>query len=194
LPRGSLELARAYAAKGSEGNDTSPLGSEWVIKSSGDVERAVSNVELGRAKRNEAAIKGYIVKRAGELGAASLIPTTPWGAARSRRTSTARSRRDVAEAKRAKLPSHPHVARRYNDAEIQALGKEGKAHKRKDGKYNFPIADERDLLDAVYSIGRTDAGERLSVKRWIVYRAKLLGLKSQVPNTWIAEVGEAVKA
>ncbi len=77
---------------------------------------------------------------------------------------------------------------------LQALGKEGLAHKTKSGRYNFPIVDRRDLLDAILAIGRTDPGERFSVKRWIVYRAKLLGMKSDVPNAWIAEVGEAVTA
>jgi hypothetical protein len=88
----------------------------------------------------------------------------------------------------------PALAARYTYAEIQALGKEGKAHKRKDGKYNFPIVDRRDLLDAILAVGGTGAGERFSVKRWIVYRARLLGMKSDVPNPWIAEVGEAVTA
>ena len=80
------------------------------------------------------------------------------------------------------------------ERKLQALGKEGKAHKRKDGKYNFPIVDRRDLLDAILAIGRGAPGERFSVKRWIVYRARLLGMKTDVPNTWIAEVGEAVTA
>jgi hypothetical protein len=46
----------------------------------------------------------------------------------------------------------------------------------------------------VDSIGSADPGERLSIKRFVVLRAKLLGLKSHVPRDWIAEVGEAVKA
>jgi HK97 family phage prohead protease len=195
--RSQLELARAYAAKGSEGNDSSPYGSLWVITTSGDVERAVVKVELGRAKgAKEAAIKAYIVKKAAEIGASSLIPSTNWSAARSRRTSHV----EIAKAyavkgtRAATMPAHAHVAPRYSYAEIQALGKEGKAHKRKDGKYNFPIVDERDLLDAVYSIGKTPPAERLSVKRWIVYRARLLGLKSHVPGEWVVEVGEAVTA
>jgi HK97 family phage prohead protease len=114
----------------------------------------------------------------------------------------ARSHLELAKAKRAKLgsraapkmPAHSHVARRYTVPEVQALGKEGKAHKRADGKYNFPIVDRRDLLDAILAVGRTDPGERFSVKRWIVYRAKLLGMKSEVPKDWVVEVGEAVKA
>ncbi len=114
-------------------------------------------------------------------------------------SSKARSDLDLARAKRARflrasMPAHPHVAPRYTYAEIQELGKEGKAHKRADGKYNFPIVDGRDLLDAILAIGRAAPGERFSVKRWIVYRAKLLGMKSDVPKAWVVEVGEAVPA
>ena len=131
---------------------------------------ARSHVELAKAKRAKGS-SGHVKRRP------------------PRTTNRARSDLELAKARRAAMPSHPHVARRYSFAEIQALGKEGLAHKRKDGKFNYPIVDGTDLLNAIYAIGRTDPGERMSVKRWIVYRAKLLGMKGEVPRDWIGGIG-----
>jgi hypothetical protein len=94
---------------------------------------------------------------------------------------------------RASLPT-PHAKPRYSYQEIQQLGKEGKAHKKADGSFNFPVVDERDIIDAVHSIGRTPPRERLSVKRFIVYRAELLHLKSRGPHGWFGEVSEALES
>jgi hypothetical protein len=58
---------------------------------------------------------------------------------------------------------------------------------------SVPIVDNRDVLDAVFTIGRAGS-ETLSAKRWIVYRATILGAKTSVPKEWIKEVGEAVRA
>ncbi|HTQ67255.1 MAG TPA: HK97 family phage prohead protease [Solirubrobacteraceae bacterium] len=99
--------------------------------------------------------------------------------------------RKVKLARRAEL-TVPHVTPRYSYQEIQKLGKEGYAHKRKDGKYNFPVYDKIDVVNAVHSIGRTDPGERLSVKRFIIYRAGLLHCEHLVPERWWDEVGEAM--
>jgi len=113
-----------------------------------------------------------------------------------RRVTVTRSYLEVAKAKRLRrgpsrrsaLAKEPHVAPRYTYAETQALGKEGKARKKPGGGYDFPIVDGRDVADAVHAIGRTPAAERLSVKRWVIYRAKLIGAKQYVPHGWIADV------
>lgn len=106
------------------------------------------------------------------------------------RAKAARAR--LGGSRRASLPNRPHAKPRYTYAEIQHLGKDGKAHKKADGSYNFPVVDERDIIDAVHAINRTPAGERLSVKRFVVYRAEVLGLKAAVPGDWKAEVYDAL--
>ena len=166
----------------------------------GATDAAISErASLGAAERR--ALKGSRERRmCPELDGYELRTEASLTVARDR-LGILRSELDLARAKRArldhrdtpKMPAHPHVSPRYTYAEIQALGKEGLAHKRKDGKYNFPIVDRRDLLDAVLAIGRAGS-EAFSVKRWIVYRAKLLGMKSDIPKAWVVEVGEAVPA
>jgi HK97 family phage prohead protease len=79
---------------------------------------------------------------------------------------------------------------RYTDDEVQKLGEEGKAHKRTDGKYNFPIADRRDLLNAIKAWGRARASERVSVKAFIKLRAALMSLEELLPASWQKSVPE----
>jgi HK97 family phage prohead protease len=71
---------------------------------------------------------------------------------------------------------------RYTDAEIQALGRKGFAHKKKDGTYNFPIMDRHDLVNALHAYPR--AAEQASVKNWIIYRAGILKLHGALPERW----------
>ena len=71
---------------------------------------------------------------------------------------------------------------RYDQAEVDKLGKEGLAHETKDGKFNFPLVDERDLQDALHAFPR--ASEPASVRKWIIYRAGILGLHRLLPEGW----------
>ena len=167
---------------------TSPFGEFWNIGSGAGVQRAVREVELGKARGpKEAAIKAWIRQRARELGVSAVIPKTDWGAARSRyRRAMAGSRAHPgSDASVEGEEDEP----RYSDAAVEALGKEGKAHKRTDGKYNYPIADRRDLLNAIQAWGRARASERASVKAFIKMRARVMRLESLPPESWQSKAG-----
>ncbi len=78
---------------------------------------------------------------------------------------------------------------RYTDKQIQRLGEEGKALKKKSGRgFHFPIVDGRDLNDAVRAWGRAVPSERQAVKNWIIRRAVLLRLTGRLPEAWQAKV------
>jgi hypothetical protein len=77
---------------------------------------------------------------------------------------------------------------RYTDAEVQKLGEEGKANKRTDGKYNFPVSDRRDLLNAIKAWGRARPSERASVKAFIKARAAVMALEDLLPAAWAKSV------
>jgi uncharacterized protein len=176
---------------------------EYVVSGPSAASRGRSQIAVPSVTRRSQLELARAHAAKGESGTSPPSPGTNRGYARSRPSAgssiTRRSHIEIAKAYRAKgtraatMPAHSHVARRYSAAEIAALGKSGLAHKRADGRYNFPIVDRRDLLDAILAIGRAGS-ETFSVKRWIVYRARLLGMKSDVPKDWLVEVGEAVKA
>ncbi len=105
----------------------------------------------------------------------------------------ARSELDIAKARRARLggrrdyraDDHP----RYTDAQIQKLGEEGKALKRKDGKtYHYPIVNGRDVTNAVRAWGRAVPSEREAVRRWISKRAVRLRVTYRLPDSWAKSV------
>jgi hypothetical protein len=75
---------------------------------------------------------------------------------------------------------------RYTQAQITRLGEQGKAYKRENGTYSFPIADRRDLLNAVKAWGRAAPSEASAVKTFIKRRAVLLGLAELLPPSWKA--------
>jgi hypothetical protein len=97
-----------------------------------------------------------------------------------------------AKAIRAKMPNDPLVPDRYSDHVLARLGAEGKARDNGKGGFDTPIRDERDLLDALYTIGAVPTAELPAVKRWIVYRAQQLNLLLLVPREWVAEVKGAI--
>ena len=162
---------------------TSPFGEFWNIGSDSDVQKAVREVELGRAKGpKEAAIKAWIRQRARELGVSAVIPKTDWGAARSR------YRRAMAGS-RAHPGSDASVEGeededRYTDDQVEALGKEGKAFKKRDGSYSYPVADRRDLLNAIKAFGRVRPSEASALKAWLKTRARVMRLESLLPASW----------
>lgn len=53
----------------------------------------------------------------------------------------------------------------------------------------FNIRNRAELSDAIFAVGRAAGGEegRRKVRRFIMRRAKALGLTSMIPNTWQAD-------
>lgn len=50
----------------------------------------------------------------------------------------------------------------------------------------FPIRNREDLLNAIRAVGRAKGGEagRRAVRRFIIRRARALGLMNLIPETW----------
>ncbi len=50
----------------------------------------------------------------------------------------------------------------------------------------FPIRNRDDLLKAIRAVGRAKGGEqgRTAVRRFIIKRARALGLTSLIPDSW----------
>lgn len=50
----------------------------------------------------------------------------------------------------------------------------------------FPIRNREDLLKAIRAVGRAKGGEagRRAVRRFIIKRARALGLSELIPDTW----------
>lgn len=50
----------------------------------------------------------------------------------------------------------------------------------------FPIRNRSDLLKAIRAVGRAKGGEkgRTNVRRFIIKRARALGLTSLIPDSW----------
>lgn len=107
---------------------------------------------------------------------------------------TGRSHLEIARAYLAKgTRGHPGSAAsvegeedqpRYTDAQIQNLGEEGKALKKPVGGYDYPIADGRDVSNAVKAFGRAKPSERAGVRAWIVKRARILAIEGRLPESW----------
>ena len=76
-------------------------------------------------------------------------------------------------------------AGKYTAQELEALGKAGKAFKHGNGAYAFPIADREDLSNAIRAVGgRARKSPAEDVRRFIMRRARQLGLESMIPDTW----------
>jgi HK97 family phage prohead protease len=74
---------------------------------------------------------------------------------------------------------------RYTQAEVDALGEKGLALKRKSGPgYHYPIADRRDLLNAIREWGRAKPSERAGVRTWIRLRARVMRMENLLPKSW----------
>lgn len=70
----------------------------------------------------------------------------------------------------------------FTEEQRARLAKQGKAMP--GGR--FPIRNRSDLDNAIRAVGRSKGGEagRRAVRRWIMRRARELGLTSMVPDTW----------
>jgi HK97 family phage prohead protease len=101
-----------------------------------------------------------------------------------------RSHVDAERARRAKTISGEGERRddgpRYTDKQIQRLGEEGRALKKKSGRgYHYPIVDGRDVSDAVKAQARAAPSERTAVRLWIIKRAILLKVPQRLPDGWL---------
>jgi hypothetical protein len=73
---------------------------------------------------------------------------------------------------------------------MRKLQKQGKAIPNAKGAPSFQIRNGTDLANAIRAVGRvrpnTDAA-RSRVRRYIIGRAKALGLSSQIPDSWAGD-------
>jgi hypothetical protein len=102
---------------------------------------------------------------------------------RKARATTSVSYIEIARAKRAR---HGERRRQRTQAEIAALGAKGEAHKAFDGSWHFPVANEEDLRDAIKAIGRARPAERWAIRKFLIGRARALGLSHLIPSNWTA--------
>jgi HK97 family phage prohead protease len=79
---------------------------------------------------------------------------------------------------------------KYTQKEIDALGAKGQAFHNPDGHYSYPVADEEDLHNAIHAVGRGGASHD-AIRRYIIRRAKALGLSSAIPDNWTAGGGSS---
>lgn len=70
----------------------------------------------------------------------------------------------------------------FTQEQRERLARQGKAMP--GGRY--PIRNRSDLENAIRAVGRAKGGEagRRAVRRWIMRRARDLGLTSMIPDTW----------
>ena len=66
------------------------------------------------------------------------------------------------------------------------LAKQGKAMPGGSSGGRFPIRNEADLEKAIQAVGRASGGEagRVKVRRFIMKRARALGLSNKIPDNW----------
>lgn len=75
---------------------------------------------------------------------------------------------------------------KYTDAEVEAMGRQGHAFKNPDGTHSYPVKDAEDLGKAIKAVGRGGA-DHDAIRKYIIGRAKALGLSSQIPDNWNAD-------
>jgi hypothetical protein len=75
-------------------------------------------------------------------------------------------------------------------SERSALAAKGKAMPDKSGSGGrFPITNRDDLIRAIRAVGRAKGGEegRRTVRRYIMRRARELGLANLIPDNWATD-------
>ena len=77
--------------------------------------------------------------------------------------------------------------RAYSQAEVDELGKAGKAFKNPDGHYSFPIANRSDLLNAIHATGRSGLADKAPLRKYIIARAKALNASRLIPGSWSSD-------
>lgn len=57
------------------------------------------------------------------------------------------------------------------------------------GGGRYPIRNRADLEKAIKAVGRAKGGEegRRAVRRWIIKRARALGLSNLIPDNWASD-------
>ena len=75
---------------------------------------------------------------------------------------------------------------KYTDAEIEEMGKKGQAFKNPDGHFSYPVKDAEDLDNAISAVGLGGA-DHDAIRKYVIGRAKALGLSSKIPGTWNAD-------
>lgn len=72
---------------------------------------------------------------------------------------------------------------------MRNLQKQGKAMPplQSGGRPRFQIRNASDLDDAIKAVGRVAPAGRPKVRKYIMARAKALGLSSAIPDTWAAD-------
>jgi hypothetical protein len=74
--------------------------------------------------------------------------------------------------------------------ERERLAKQGKAMPKEGGGGRFPIRNAGDLDKAIKAVGRVRPNTeeaRAKVRRFIIKRARELGLSSRVPDDWASD-------
>ncbi len=89
--------------------------------------------------------------------------------------------------KRTKPGSKPRSAKSKADmppSDRKKLAAKGKAVPDKKAGGRFPITDEDSLKRAIQAIGRAKPEDRDKIRRYIIRRAKELGLLNLIPSSW----------
>lgn len=84
---------------------------------------------------------------------------------------------------------------KYDAEQLKEMLAKGHAFKNAKGEPSYPIADEEDLKNAIRAVGRGGASHN-AIRRYIMGRAKALGLSSLIPDSWGADgsISEAKSA
>jgi hypothetical protein len=75
----------------------------------------------------------------------------------------------------------------FSTQQRKNLAQQGKAMSGSEGSGGrFPIRNAGDLANAIRAVGRAKGGEegRKKVRRFIIRRARELGLSSRIPDAW----------
>lgn len=75
---------------------------------------------------------------------------------------------------------------KYTADQLAQMLKDGTAFKNPNGDPSFPIADKEDLQNAIKAVGRA-GGDHDAVRKYIIGRAKALGLEDLIPDNWNAD-------
>lgn len=75
---------------------------------------------------------------------------------------------------------------KYTADQLKTMLSKGQAMKNADGEPSYPIADAEDLSNAIHAVGLGNKAND-SIRKYIIGRAKALGLSKDIPDTWNAD-------
>lgn len=78
------------------------------------------------------------------------------------------------------------MAEKYTSEQLDAMLAAGHAFPNAKGKPSYPIGDEEDLRKAIKAVGRGNA-DHDAIRKYIIGRAKDLGLSDLIPGDWNAD-------